>query len=93
MTTYLLLESGRAIKCLNCSMVSYSLRDIEERYCGNCHQFHDRPPAHVMDIQSCWSCGCTDSKACIDDEGDPCFWVENDLCSECGLKLWKELLS
>jgi len=30
-----------AIKCLVCGMVSYNKNDIEQKYCGNCHQFHD----------------------------------------------------
>jgi len=31
----------------------------------------------------CRICGCTDNHACP--EG--CFWVEDDLCSECAIKL------
>jgi hypothetical protein len=29
------------IKCLLCGMTSYNSRDIEKRYCGNCHRFHE----------------------------------------------------
>lgn len=35
--------------------------------------------------RSCRVCGCTDAdcSACIERTGDPCFWVEADLCSAC----------
>ena len=32
-------ETG--IRCLICGMVSYNDNDIENEYCGNCHQFHN----------------------------------------------------
>lgn len=33
---------------------------------------------------TCSSCGCTDDRACVTDDG-PCFWVdpERTLCSAC----------
>jgi ribosomal protein L37E len=31
-----------AIKCLRCGLVSHHPRDMEELYCGHCHQFHVR---------------------------------------------------
>lgn len=47
--TYELIEDGRgqstgecdAIKCLVCGMVSYNPHDVEQKYCGSCHQFHE----------------------------------------------------
>ena len=33
--------------------------------------------------QTCRECGCWDFEACLDGDGDPCFWVEKDLCSHC----------
>jgi len=30
------------IACLRCGKVSYNPQDIENRYCGFCHQFHAR---------------------------------------------------
>lgn len=30
-----------SITCPRCGMTSYHPRDIQERYCGNCHQFHE----------------------------------------------------
>jgi hypothetical protein len=29
------------IECAQCGMRSYNRNDIEQRYCGYCHQFHD----------------------------------------------------
>lgn len=29
------------IRCPKCGMVSYNPNDIRERYCGNCHAFHE----------------------------------------------------
>lgn len=34
-------ELKETITCPQCGMTSYSLNDVRERYCGNCHQFHD----------------------------------------------------
>ena len=30
---------------------------------------------------TCRGCGCWDYDACIDTEGGPCWWVDEDLCS------------
>lgn len=30
-----------SIQCPECEAVSYHPKDVEERYCGNCHKFHD----------------------------------------------------
>lgn len=35
------------------------------------------------DVRACRQCGCTDEKACVDEAGTPCSWVEPDLCSAC----------
>lgn len=34
-------------------------------------------------MRTCRKCGCTADHACLDRYGNPCFWVEEDLCSEC----------
>jgi hypothetical protein len=36
-------------------------------------------------VIKCRSCGCTDldCKGCIERTGQPCYWVEPDLCSAC----------
>ena len=40
--TYVIEEGpeGRYIKCLICNMKSYNENDINQKYCGNCQQFH-----------------------------------------------------
>jgi ribosomal protein S27AE len=30
----------QSIKCPQCGLVSHHPQDIENKYCGNCHQFH-----------------------------------------------------
>jgi hypothetical protein len=36
-------------------------------------------------IRRCRVCGCTDDdcRQCIEKTGEPCYWVEDDLCSAC----------
>jgi hypothetical protein len=51
MKTYLLVQGGTAILCLRCGHRSYHPDDINQRYCGYCHQFHieigkEAIPAH-----------------------------------------------
>ncbi len=38
------------------------------------------------DIRKCRVCGCDDEHACVDEHGDACSWVEDDLCSSCAAK-------
>jgi hypothetical protein len=38
---YELLADGRTIKCLACGKVSHNPNDVAQRYCGNCHRFHE----------------------------------------------------
>ena len=33
--------------------------------------------------RTCRVCGCTEHDACVDLFGEPCHWVEADLCSAC----------
>lgn len=35
------------ILCLHCGRASANLRDIEERYCGHCHRFHEDEDANT----------------------------------------------
>jgi hypothetical protein len=37
------------------------------------------------EIRRCRVCGCTDDdcRQCIEKTGEPCYWVEEDLCSAC----------
>jgi hypothetical protein len=41
--TYEITDDGRAIKCLKCNRTSWHPDDVKKRYCGCCHEFHDRP--------------------------------------------------
>jgi hypothetical protein len=36
-------------------------------------------------VRTCRICGCTDDDChqCIEKTGEPCYWVEDDLCSAC----------
>lgn len=36
-------------------------------------------------LQACRVCGCTQHRACVDDDGHGCYWAEPDLCSACAL--------
>jgi hypothetical protein len=40
---YTITLDGRAITCETCGLTSHNRHDVEERYCGNCHVFHDDP--------------------------------------------------
>ncbi len=50
----------------------------------NCYHFtiHD---AEEVKVRTCRECGCTDDECsqCIEATGQPCHWVEPDLCSRC----------
>lgn len=41
-TSYSIDEASGSITCLRCGMTSYSPSDVREKYCGNCHRFHER---------------------------------------------------
>lgn len=49
--TYLIREGHdtRSITCLHCGLTSYHPQDMENKYCGKCHIFHDDiwPPSRV----------------------------------------------
>lgn len=38
-----------SICCPRCRMVSFNLNDMERRYCGNCHEFHEGLRTNEMD--------------------------------------------
>ena len=43
--------------------------------------------------RACRECGCTDLNCskCIERTGEPCMWVEDDLCSACaGVPIWPD---
>lgn len=57
-----------SITCPRCGMTSYHSKDIEFRYCGNCHKYHAEPPPPTpppdRELQTllCFECGQT----CLD---------------------------
>jgi hypothetical protein len=55
--TYELSADGTAITCLLCGLTSHHRGDVEHRYCGKCHIFHDdvagESPAHEFDCPEC----------------------------------------
>jgi len=38
--SYVLVDGGKAIKCLVCGRTSYNPNDVVNLYCGHCHTFH-----------------------------------------------------
>jgi hypothetical protein len=35
-------RDGRAsIQCLTCGLTSHNPNDVEQKYCGHCHKFHE----------------------------------------------------
>ena len=45
------------------------------------------PPPPRAGGRICRRCGCWDWNACVHEDGEPCGWVENDLCSVCAVRL------
>jgi len=43
---YLIVENGRAIRCLTCNMTSWSTGDVEHRFCAKCGVFHEDEGLH-----------------------------------------------
>jgi len=38
---YHIAMDGKSITCHTCGLTSYHPKDVEQRYCGKCHKFHD----------------------------------------------------
>jgi hypothetical protein len=36
------------IKCLDCKLTSWNANDVKEKYCGNCHEFHEQKARMIM---------------------------------------------
>ena len=34
---------GASITCNTCKQTSHNINDVEKRYCGFCHKFHEQP--------------------------------------------------
>ena len=54
---------------------------------GICMDIHEEEESKEEkgDVRRCRVCGCTDydCRQCIEKTGEPCYWVEEDLCSAC----------
>lgn len=48
---------------------------------------HNRARHPELNRTMCRVCGCTDEEACIDANGQPCRWVEPNLCSHCAIEV------
>ena len=44
-----------------------------------------KKPLRTKEPGKCRVCGCTDNdcRQCVEAQGEPCYWVEEDLCSRC----------
>lgn len=36
------------IKCLDCNLTSWNYNDVREKYCGNCHEFHEQKERKLL---------------------------------------------
>ena len=41
MPSFVIPADGRSITCQRCGRTSYNAGDVENRYCGFCHVFHE----------------------------------------------------
>jgi hypothetical protein len=73
----------------------YSIIPVSEKLARGVSEQCQPEPVHHWEmpqlrqarVQRCRVCGCTEENACIDpDTGEPCYWVEPDLCSVCAEK-------
>lgn len=53
---YLISPDGKAITCCTCGATSYHPGDVEHRYCGRCHVFHDDQIERCQEFD-CADCG------------------------------------
>lgn len=68
------------VTCPECSYKIKTLADEPPSECPGCgHSFTD------PEERTCRVCGCTDDDCsqCIEKTGEPCTWIEPDLCSAC----------
>lgn len=67
--------------CENCKEES---KDLIQGICGDCDNRYLEEEGF---FNECRICGCTGDNACEDKNGEPCFWIEDDLCSVCNEKI------
>jgi hypothetical protein len=67
--------------------------EFGERICGRCEEECLGADCDFIEVERrCRICGCTDSdcRQCIEKTGEPCHWVEPDLCSTCAREAYKD---
>lgn len=62
------------------SKVDICTQWFSSNYCMDCTMVDDVAGAPSV---KCVVCGCTEDRACVDDQGETCFWILSDLCSSC----------
>lgn len=50
---YIIGDDGKSITCKRCGRTSHNAGDVENRYCGNCHIFHEDETYIGPDAQQC----------------------------------------
>ena len=74
--------------CPNCCATCKDTCNGNQR-CHKTHKIHEGlykgKGKKIKDVRRCRVCGCTDEdcRGCIEKTGEPCHWVEEDLCSAC----------
>jgi hypothetical protein len=63
MTGYYISPDGKAITCARCRLTSHHPKDVENRYCGNCHIFHEVDSMRTLD-QIYWDALCDKECGC-----------------------------
>lgn len=70
------------VTCPHCGHKNQKLSTVigKETSCYDCKETWV-----VEDVRRCRVCGCTeeDCSGCIERTGQPCHWIEDDLCSAC----------
>lgn len=89
MNTYKISPDGLSITCLKCNRTSYHPRDVSDKYCVNCHIFHDIPDmeTHRTKLNFCPVCGYKmDLASSMSDDGVDRHPKSGDigLCLKCG---------
>lgn len=89
------LRTGKRqeIRCHTEAEAKALFRELEDAAGCLCQYVHADVPAattmaHVETPRHCRVCGCTDvdCSECIERTGQPCHWIEDDLCSACAGK-------
>lgn len=42
---------------------------------------------HKLIVKTCIHCGCTETSACLGEDGKPCYWITDTCCSACHTKI------